>query len=199
MKGKQLRFQYVPNSNRVQLLPPSKIAYTWGASWKELAEEDSARILRPTSPETIRMHKILTQIVQAMHDMLGLQNNCKVSVFVPEKKNDLHIADRNASVVIGHGAKRDLARSNKRVGKLGLKCGTNHLDGLNWKVMVVDSDEDNAKYAGNGKIKIYTGVFKGLKNSQSQDLEIATVLGHEAHTFFSLNFFKIFILYISVS
>ncbi|KAL3504241.1 hypothetical protein ACH5RR_034082 [Cinchona calisaya] len=113
-----------------------------------MGEKDSRRILGPTSPEIIRVHKILTKIVQAMHDVLDLQNNYRVSAFVPGKENALQISDQNASVVLGHGAKSGLVSSHKRVRKLGLKYGTNHLDGLNWEVMVVDSNEKNAYYAG---------------------------------------------------
>lgn len=50
-----------------------------------------------------------------------------------------------------------------------------HLEGLNWEVLVVDKDVCTSFCIPGGKIVVYTGLLKHLKS----DAEIATVIGHE--------------------
>ncbi|KAH7864722.1 hypothetical protein Vadar_033057 [Vaccinium darrowii] len=56
------------------------------------------------------------------------------------------------------------------------RFATEHLDGMQWKVMVVKSKKDhNAMYLTNGTIVVFTRLLKTLQT----DAEVATVLGHE--------------------
>ncbi|KAH7862183.1 hypothetical protein Vadar_001180 [Vaccinium darrowii] len=51
-----------------------------------------------------------------------------------------------------------------------------HLDGMQWKVMLVDSkDRDGAFYLTNGTIVVFTSLLGRLQS----DAEVATLLGHE--------------------
>ncbi|KAH7862223.1 hypothetical protein Vadar_001632 [Vaccinium darrowii] len=54
---------------------------------------------------------------------------------------------------------------------------TEHLDGMQWQVMVVDSKDydGGALYLTNGTIVLFTRLLEKLKS----DAEVATVLGHE--------------------
>ncbi|KAH7863055.1 hypothetical protein Vadar_012751 [Vaccinium darrowii] len=57
------------------------------------------------------------------------------------------------------------------------RFATEHLDGMQWKVMVVESKEHeyNAIYLTNGTIVVFTRLLETLQT----DAEVATVLGHE--------------------
>lgn len=62
-------------------------------------------------------------------------------------------------------------------GKWSTRFSTEHLDGMKWDVMVVDSNEVFAGCLSNGTIVVFTRLFEILQS----DAEVATVLGHEVH------------------
>ncbi|KAK8495121.1 hypothetical protein V6N12_047117 [Hibiscus sabdariffa] len=55
------------------------------------------------------------------------------------------------------------------------KPTTNHLEGLNWEVLVIDQPEVNAMCLPGGKIVVFTGLLEHFRT----DSEIATIIGHE--------------------
>jgi len=67
--------------------------------------------------------------------------------------------------------------SRKQCEMQGVNTSTQHLEGLNWEVLVVDEPTINAFCAPGGKIVVFTGLLKHFKT----DAEIATVIGHEVY------------------
>lgn len=52
--------------------------------WKGDARANAGKILGPNDPFSVRVQHILTKIIQALHDTLGLQHDCHVSIYVPK-------------------------------------------------------------------------------------------------------------------
>ncbi|KAF7081811.1 hypothetical protein CFC21_085726 [Triticum aestivum] len=87
---------------------------------------------------------------------------------------------RVASDII-HGVRRLFANNtihddDVKQGKVVLRPQTEHLNDLNWEVIVVKDEKINAFSTLGGKIVIYTGYLEHLKT----DAELATVIAHEA-------------------
>lgn len=59
--------------------------------------------------------------------------------------------------------------------KGGARPTTEHLEGLNWEVVVVREGNVNAFCLAGGKIVVFTGLLDHFRS----DAEIATVIGHE--------------------
>lgn len=58
------------------------------------------------------------------------------------------------------------------------KFNAQHLDGLKWEVVVVDSEDgDGTWYLTNGTIVVFTRFLERLQS----DAEVAAILGHEVH------------------
>ncbi|KAL3517033.1 hypothetical protein ACH5RR_023935 [Cinchona calisaya] len=184
--------QFVPVSNKPHVtISRDRFENFLGTLvWENEARKNADKILSPSSPESIRVHRILKQILRATHDRLGLKNDYRISVYKPRedlvrKANELgQTVWFNTKLIVrelpnyGNNNTKNVKVKPRRVRKFGLmKYGTENLDGLNWEVMVVDSCIDNAGYIPNGKIIFYTGWFKGYKTST--DAEIATILAHE--------------------
>ncbi|CAL5360937.1 unnamed protein product [Camellia sinensis] len=127
--------------------------------FKIIEENYKKSILPPSSAKSIRVQSILGEIVQAMYNGLRLEKNC----------ND---SDNTKVRVEKLGNENDV----KRVGKLGRRFATKHLDGLNWEVMVVDSSyTKNAYYIPKSRI-----VFIGLLDCLQSDAKLATIIAHES-------------------
>lgn len=162
-------------------------------TFKGQEEEHRRKILPPNSPQSIRVQRILREIVQGMHSGLRLEKDC--SVRVHERKNPAELTPGGTSrneealeaesysitgneLLVCHKPKEGIM-IQKRARRFGWRFATRHLDGLNWEVMVVDDPYNpNACYIPNGKIVFFTGLFRKLKS----DAEVAAVLGHEVRT-----------------
>ncbi|KAE9460042.1 hypothetical protein C3L33_08057, partial [Rhododendron williamsianum] len=155
--------------------------------WTFKGQEDEHRwkILPPNSPQSIRVQRILREIVQGMHSGLRLEKDCSVRVherknpaeLTPSRKEERPLEAESYSTtgneLVCHKPKEGI---QKRARRFGWRFATRHLDGLNWEVMVVDDPYNpNACYIPNGKIVFFTGLFRKLKS----DAEVAAVLGHE--------------------
>ncbi|KAG9445151.1 hypothetical protein H6P81_016491 [Aristolochia fimbriata] len=66
-------------------------------------------------------------------------------------------------------------KSRKKGQERGAQSMTQHLDGLNWEVLVVKEPVVNAFCLPGGKIVVFTGLLDHFRS----DVEIATILGHE--------------------
>ncbi|CAI9101604.1 OLC1v1038969C1 [Oldenlandia corymbosa var. corymbosa] len=183
--------QWIPVSGRIHLvLSGHKTENLLGnLIWEYEARENCQRILGAENPMSIRVARILREILQATHQALGLKNDFQVSVYVPRKELQIP-KPRNEDEELGDFFKfqkkvRDYYKSypNQRVQhkplkvrKFGIKYGTQQFEGLNWEVMVIDDHIKNAAFLPNGKIVFHA---KWLKNPDFTDADVAAVLGHE--------------------
>ncbi|XP_058221870.1 uncharacterized protein LOC131331922 [Rhododendron vialii] len=76
------RIERVPISGRFHLVLSCKTLERKLGEWqfKKQEEEHQGRILPPSSPESIRVQRILREIVQGMHSGLRLEKDCRVRV-----------------------------------------------------------------------------------------------------------------------
>ncbi|CAL5382813.1 unnamed protein product [Camellia sinensis] len=147
--------------------------------FKNIEEYYKKSILPPSSAKSIRVQSILGEIVQAMHNGLRLEKNCSVNMCSSENPQVIMAVDgsrqrqQDSEVRVEKlGNENDV----KRIGKLGRRFATKHLDGLNWEVMLVDSSyTKNAYYIPEGRIVVFTGLLDCLQS----DAELATILAHE--------------------
>ncbi|XP_058224081.1 mitochondrial metalloendopeptidase OMA1-like [Rhododendron vialii] len=183
------RMERIPISGRFHIVLSCKTVERKLGEWtfKGQEEEHRRKILPPNSPQSIRVQRILREIVQGMQSGLRLEKDS--SVRVHELKNPAELTPGGTSrkeepleaesystgnELVCHKPKE--AGIQKRARRFGWRFATRHLDGLNWEVMVVDDPYNpNACYIPNGKIVFFTGLFRKLKS----DAEVAAVLGHE--------------------
>ncbi|KAH7862780.1 hypothetical protein Vadar_009443 [Vaccinium darrowii] len=171
-----VRIERIPISRRFHFVLSSEMLERMVGEWqfRTVLNENQGKILPPDSPQSIRVQRILTKIVQGMHSGLRLEKDCAVRVH--ERNNPVKMIPRGTgNELLVHNNKAMERSSQKRVRKFGWRFATKHLDGLNWEVMVVNSYTSNAFYLPNGKIVVFTGLFNKLKS----DGEVAAVLGHE--------------------
>lgn len=64
------------------------------------------------------------------------------------------------------------------------KFTTEHLEGLNWEVVVVDLNIKNAYVLPGGKIVVYRGILEPCKSYA----QVAAIIGHEVSTDYCLRF-----------
>ncbi|CAI9108944.1 OLC1v1008657C1 [Oldenlandia corymbosa var. corymbosa] len=155
--------------------------------WEYQARENQDKILNAESPVAIRVTRILRGILQATHRSLGLKNDFRVSVYVPRKELQMPKLTDDDDVIGDFFEFRKKVRNyysshpNKRVQnrplevrKFGIRYGTEHLEGLNWELMLIDDPVPNAAHLPYGRIMLYTKWLEILT-----DAELATVLAHE--------------------
>ncbi|XP_028117102.1 mitochondrial metalloendopeptidase OMA1-like [Camellia sinensis] len=147
--------------------------------FKNIEEYYKKSILPPSSAKSIRVQSILGEIVQAMHNGLRLEKNCSVNMCSSENPQVIMAVDGSGQQQHDFEVRVEkLGNENdvKRIGKLGRRFATKHLDGLNWEVMLVDSSyTKNAYYIPEGRIVVFTGLLDCLQS----DAELATILAHE--------------------
>lgn len=185
------RIERIPISGRFHMVLSCKTVERKLGEWtfKGQEEEHRWKILPPNSPQSIRVQRILREIVQGMHSGLRLEKDCSVRVherknpaeLTPSRKEERPLEAESYSTtgneLVCHKPKEGI---QKRARRFGWRFATRHLDGLNWEVMVVDDPYNpNACYIPNGKIVFFTGLFRKLKS----DAEVAAVLGHEVRTY----------------
>ncbi|CAL5331466.1 unnamed protein product [Camellia sinensis] len=147
--------------------------------FKNIVEYYKKSILPPSSAKSIRVQSILGEIVHAMHNGLRLEKNCNVNMCSSENPQVIMAVDGSGQQQHDSEVRVEkLGNENdvKRIGKLGRRFATKHLDGLNWEVMLVDSSyTKNAYYIPEGRIVVFTGLLDCLQS----DAELATILAHE--------------------
>ncbi|XP_027157851.1 uncharacterized protein LOC113759472 [Coffea eugenioides] len=181
--------QVVPCSDRVHLVLSTDLLSKFfdRVKWENYQREYRGTILSPTSPEGVRVGKILGKILEGMYDGLGLQHDYHASIYSPEKID----CDHFSMAVQSDDGQKEIS-PQRRDGRFGIRYGTKHVEGMNWEVMLVDSDFHNAEYLSDGKIVFYTGVLtlagseegrRMIKDADSFDAfidaVIATSLSHE--------------------
>nr|XP_043616278.1 mitochondrial metalloendopeptidase OMA1-like [Erigeron canadensis] len=119
------------------------------------------KLLPETHPDSIRVKKIANDILEALQrelkqkekELLTDLNNEKSGEFL-----DVKCVDQSCRM---KGNDNNVA--------------IEHLEGLNWEILVVDDKMINAFCVPGGKIVVFTGLLKHF----TTDDEIATIIGHE--------------------
>ncbi|KAL2635875.1 hypothetical protein R1flu_007354 [Riccia fluitans] len=159
--------------------------------FKMILNEYKNRVLPPGHPLTVRVHRIASQITEAL--MLGtsasnwgevesvgdvfsafgsswdtVNKKSDAPLLGPTNGDQAHSSDEAVDEIWVDRSRQE----GLRKGEEGFK---KHLEGMQWQVIVVDDDIVNAFCLPGGKIVVFTGFLKKF----SSDAEIACVLGHE--------------------
>ncbi|CAA6656254.1 unnamed protein product [Spirodela intermedia] len=137
----------VPYTKRTHfvLLSPTVERQLGESQFEHLKAELKDKMLPPTHPDSIRVRLIAKDIVDALQ--------------------------RGSESMSATGE----TRSRKAGEVRGLEPATEHLQGLNWEVVLVRNPTTNAMCLPGGKIIVFTGLLDNFRS----DAEIATVIGHE--------------------
>lgn len=177
------------------LLSPRVERQLGEAEFEELKAQLRGKILPPTHPESIRVRLISKDIVQALYR--GIRQHERVRRDPEYASGETAAAAPQGSVdawcVMGWNeeerrrveqrwSRKDQMLDDKWVQKSrkagavrGLRPSTEHLEDLNWEVVVVRNPVANAMCLPGGKIVVFTGLLDHFRS----DAEIATVIGHE--------------------
>ncbi|GJN22196.1 hypothetical protein PR202_gb09742 [Eleusine coracana subsp. coracana] len=153
----------VPYTNRTHfiILSHKFERFIGEVMFADLKKELGRKILPPLHPDSVRVHRIASEIVRAVDRGLDCRQRVEAR-----------------AVMLGGSRRKDggAAATAKRGDGEGLGAQpriSSLLDG--WEVIVVRDKKVNAGSAPGGKIVLYTGLLDKLWD----DAEIATVLGHE--------------------
>ncbi|CAI9117643.1 OLC1v1019081C1 [Oldenlandia corymbosa var. corymbosa] len=165
--------------------------------WEYEGMENHGLLRSPERPECIRVIRISREILQPTYQMLGLKNDFHISVYEPKKElempkerdviDDTYWFDfykKGMDYYSFHPPKIIRNKPPTELAKFEIKHGGEHFEGLNWEVMVVFHNIDNASSYPNGRIMVYS---ETLTNPDITDAHLAFTLGHETPIF---NFFS---------
>jgi metalloendopeptidase OMA1, mitochondrial len=127
-----------------------------------------SKILPPDDPATVRVRRIAMKIIRAVNHGLAVDAIEATRGYGDGIPTDSTIKNRD-DVEDGSPSENAIAAAQQ---------GGAHqanLEGLNWEVIVVKDKMINAMCVPGGKIIVYTGLLDRFK----EDVEVATVLGHE--------------------
>ncbi|KAF3781540.1 Mitochondrial metalloendopeptidase [Nymphaea thermarum] len=159
--------------------------------FEQLKASLKRKILPPLHPDSIRVRLIAKDIINALQR--GIRHE-RVWSDLKYSAEPLEVTDSLGShtpviTLSGEQEKLDIGwhkedevlddswvQQNRKMSKAqGSQPATQHLEGLNWEVIVVDEPAVNAFCLPGGKIVVFTGLLNHFKS----DAEIATVIGHE--------------------
>ncbi|KAM0940704.1 putative peptidase M48 [Dioscorea sansibarensis] len=143
-------FETVPCTKRSHfiLLSPSFERKLGERRFQEFKNAHKGKILPANHPDSVRVRLISNNIIEALH---------RGHHHVPNPEKSKETRKKAASK----------AESSRSV--------LQHMEGLNWEVLVVRDNTVNAVCLPGGKIVVFTGLLDHFRT----DAEIATVLGHE--------------------
>ncbi|KAE8724018.1 hypothetical protein F3Y22_tig00011079pilonHSYRG00192 [Hibiscus syriacus] len=156
--------------------------------FEQLKAGFKGKILPAIHPESVRVRLIAKNIIDSLqrglsHDQIW----CDLEYASPESS-----LEHGATETLG-GGEEDLGITWSREDEIlddqwvqqsrkesqqkwsSSKPTTNHLEGLNWEVLVINQPDVNAVCLPGGKIVVFTGLLEYFRT----DSEIATIIGHE--------------------
>lgn len=158
----------------------------------QIMKDYKTRVLPPSHPQSLRVHKIADQIVEAL--MLGVgvsewskPDNARLDIIdvsnewdrgPPDGRSEKALSEPYGSHTHTHDETLDetwVDKSRKDGLQTGQQGYTKHLQGMKWNVVVVDDEIVNAICIPGGKIVVFTGLLKKFRS----DSEVATVVAHE--------------------
>lgn len=161
-------------------------------NFEEMKKQFKGKILPAIHPASIRVRLIAKDIIEALQRGLNQDNVWRDVRYAPEEF-EFEGGRGEQGVVLGLAKEENLEvswgkddevlddmwvqQSRKKGEEKGAKSATQHLDGLNWEVLVVNEPVVNAFCLPGGKIVVFTGLLEHFRT----DAEIATIIGHEVH------------------
>ncbi|CAI9092117.1 OLC1v1027283C1 [Oldenlandia corymbosa var. corymbosa] len=158
--------------------------------FEEMKKSFKGKILPPIHPESVRVRLIAKDLIEALQRGLKKEQIWRDRGYASELHVDEH-GDGHATLMAlsedppsmeGKWNKEDeilddkwVQQSRKKGIEKGKEPATQHLEGLNWEVLVVHEPVVNAFCLPGGKIVVFTGLLNHFRT----DAEIATILGHE--------------------
>ncbi|XP_010277452.1 PREDICTED: uncharacterized protein LOC104611885 [Nelumbo nucifera] len=161
------------------------------AQFQQVKAAFKGKILPAIHPESVRVRLIAKDIIEALQR--GLRHEqvwsdlgyASESTGMSEKnaQDTLFALSSGPEGKLEEGWNREdeilddkwVEKSRKKGQVLGSQPATQHLEGLNWEILVVDDSVVNAFCLPGGKIVVFTGLLNHFRS----DAEIATILGHE--------------------
>ncbi|CAM8984575.1 unnamed protein product [Rhodiola kirilowii] len=161
-------------------------------NFEEMKAQFKGKILPAIHPASIRVRLIANDIIEALQRGLKQENVWRNVRYAPEEFNfDEGRSGEGVVLALAQGKEGKLEvdwgkedevlddmwvqQSRKKGKESGSKSASQHLDGLNWEVLVVNEPVVNAFCLPGGKIVVFTGLLEHFRT----DAEIATIIGHE--------------------
>ncbi|KAL6008015.1 metalloendopeptidase [Asimina triloba] len=167
------------------------------AEFQKIKAAFKGKILPPLHPESIRVRLIAKEIIEALQRGIRHEQVWSDPSYAFEEPELGGKYDDSAKETIkalkederkfeGHWHHEDeilddkwIQQSRKKSQAARSQSATQHLEGLNWEVLVVNDPMVNAFCLPGGKIVVFTGLLDQFR----ADAEIATVVAHEvAHS-----------------
>ncbi|KAK6926331.1 Peptidase M48 [Dillenia turbinata] len=163
------------------------------SQFEQMKKGFKGKILPPFHPESIRVRVISKDIIDALkrglhkeHGWSDLEYASEGSTAHPDRgfETNAALTEGSEEKIEGSFSWRKeeellddswVKESRKRSIARGAQPATQHLEGLNWEVLVVNEPIVNAFCLPGGKIVVFTGLLDHFKS----DAEIATIIGHE--------------------
>ncbi|KAL4283251.1 hypothetical protein GQ457_16G024870 [Hibiscus cannabinus] len=156
--------------------------------FEQLQAEFKGKILPAIHPESVRVRLIAKNIIDSLqrglsHDQIwhdleyaspGTSLEHGAITTLSGREEDLGITWSREDEILDDKWVRQSRKESQEKGSSS-KPTTNHLEGLNWEVLVIDQPEVNAMCLPGGKIVVFTGLLEHFRT----DSEIATIIGHE--------------------
>lgn len=179
----------VPYTNRrhLVLLSRNMERRLGEVQFNELKGSFKGRILPAIHPDSIRVRLISNDIIKALqrglsHERVWSDPGYAAGDFPIDEARARETLATLTESIPGQWRKDDeilddkwVHQRRKEAQQRGSRPATQHLEGLQWEVMVVDKPVVNAFCLPGGKIVVFTGLLEHFKT----DAEIATILGHE--------------------
>lgn len=174
------------------LLPRNVERQIGETQFEQMKNSFKGKILPPLHPQSVRVRLISKDIIDALQRGIGHEQVWSDVSYSSEHRSLPGLSPEGSqdtlSALSGEEAKLEgwhredevlddnwVQQSRKAGQERGSRPATQHLDGLNWEVIVVNEPVVNAFCLPGGKIV----VFRGLLDHFPSDSEIATVIGHE--------------------
>lgn len=160
------------------------------AQFEQMKKSFKGKILPAIHPESIRIRLISKDIIEALQRGLRHDQVWSDLGYASDGSSGMNDNNGGAQEILmalsekpeGSWNREDeilddswVKESRKKGEARGAQAATQHLDGLNWEVLVVDEPVVNAFCLPGGKIVVFTGLLKHFRS----DAEIATIIGHE--------------------
>lgn len=180
----------IPYTNRTHfvLLSRSMERKIGEAQFEQLKGTFKGKILPAIHPDSVRVRLISNDIIKALQRGLSHERVWSDPGYAAE--GDFMIDEARTRETLaalmdtppGKWHKDDeilddkwVHQSRKEAQERGSRPTTQHLEGLNWEVLVVNEPVVNAFCLPGGKIVVFTGLLEHFRT----DAEIATIIGHE--------------------
>ncbi|KAK8518296.1 hypothetical protein V6N13_027770 [Hibiscus sabdariffa] len=156
--------------------------------FEQLKAEFKGKVLPAIHPESVRVRLIAKNIIDSLqrglsHDQIwhdleyaspGTSLEHGAITTLSGREEDLGITWSRENEILDDKWVRQSRKESQEKGSSSTPT-TNHLEGLNWEVLVINQPEVNAMCLPGGKIVVFTGLLEHFRT----DSEIATIIGHE--------------------